>query len=96
MYDGKKIALYVDGEEVKSTDASGSMTPTTGPLFIGTKHPGAPDGDCMNGVLDEVVVMKRGLSADEVKELMKGAGKIFTAVEPSGKLAITWASVKLR
>jgi len=94
-YDGKKVAIYYDGEEQTSQNASGEMTPTTGPLYIGTKHPGAPAGDCWNGVLDEVGIFNRGLTADEIKEIMGGVLKGF-AVDVKDKLAVTWGRVKAK
>lgn len=96
VYDGSRLVIYVDGEEKASMKASGEMTPTTGPLFIGTKHPGAPSGDYMMGVLDEVIILNRGISQEEVKELMEGAEKLTTSVDPRGKMAAIWAEIKSR
>lgn len=96
MYDGSRLVIYIDGEEKASMKASGEMTPTTGPLFIGTKHPGAPNGDHMMGMLDEVIILNRGITQDEVKELMEGADKLLTPVDPRGKMAAVWAEMKSR
>lgn len=95
VYDGKMMAIYYDGEQQANQAAAGEMTPTTGPLYIGTKHPGAPAGDCWNGILDEVIILNRGLSADEIKELMKGLSVGF-AVNMKGKLPLTWGNIKSR
>ncbi|MFQ6044048.1 MAG: LamG-like jellyroll fold domain-containing protein, partial [Candidatus Poribacteria bacterium] len=37
VYDGKETAIYYDGEKVASQDASGEMTPSDGPIFLGAK-----------------------------------------------------------
>jgi hypothetical protein len=93
VYDGKEIALYIDGEKVAKLAASGEMIPSTGPLSLGAKwnDPGDP-GDYWKGKIDELAVFNRGLTADEIKEAMKGLGNL--SVEPAGKLATTWASIK--
>lgn len=97
VYDGKEVALYIDGEKVASKPASGKMTPSDGPIFIGTKHPGAPEGDYWNGMIDEVILFGRGLTGDEIKTVMKGFASMFpatTPVFPKQALATTWGSIK--
>jgi hypothetical protein len=94
VYDGKESAIYFDGEKVASQAASGEMIPTTGPIFLGAKwnDPGHP-GDYWKGVIDELAVLGRGLTADEIKQAMNGFGMIFS-VDAQGKLAATWGSIK--
>lgn len=97
VYDGKEVALYIDGEKVASKPATGKMTPSDGPIFIGTKHPGAPEGDYWNGRIDEVVIFGKGLSGDEVKTVMKGIANILappTSADSQGKLTTTWGEIK--
>ena len=43
--------------------------------------------------MDEFYIFGRALSEDEIKEVMDGE---FLAVEPEGKLATTWGSLKTR
>lgn len=94
VYDGKEIALYIDGEKVAHLSASGEMIPSTGPISLGAKwnDPGNP-GDYWKGKIDELAVFNRGLTADEIKEAMKGSVNILS-VEPAGKLTTTWGNVK--
>jgi len=66
-YDGSAMKLYFNGKEVATMAASGTMTTSTGPLFIGTKHSTAPAGDEYNGFMDDVRIYNRGLTAAEVK-----------------------------
>lgn len=49
-----------------------------------------------DGLIDEVYLWSRALSEDEIAELAAGTrpSKIATAVEPAGKLAIVWGSIK--
>ncbi len=61
------------------------------PLRIGESHFGPPV--YFKGVIDEVVLYNRGLSPDEVNELMNNP-ITGVAVEVTGKLAATWATVK--
>ncbi len=46
------------------------------------------------GMMDELNVWKRGLTQDEVKEIVSKGMKGFLAVQPNGKLAICWADLK--
>jgi hypothetical protein len=65
-YDGAMIRLYVNGAQVASKAASGVMPVTDGAVCIGAKTKNAPAGDHFNGVIDEVRIYGRGLSAGEV------------------------------
>ncbi|MBM4029686.1 MAG: LamG domain-containing protein, partial [Planctomycetes bacterium] len=66
-YDGSAMKLYFNGNEVATMAAGGTMTTSTGPLFIGTKHSTAPAGDEYNGLMDDVRIYNRGLTAAQVK-----------------------------
>ena len=99
VYDGKEIAIYIDGKKVVHQNASGEMIPTTGPLFIGAKwdDPAHP-GDYWKGMIDELAIFNRGLTEEEIKEVMeKGLKAILmpsTAVNAEDKLAVTWGEIK--
>ena len=45
------------------------------------------------GLIDEVVIYNRALSANEVEMLYKAEG---LPVEPSGKLATRWGEIKMK
>lgn len=75
-YDGTTMRLYVDGVEVASAAASGTITSSTTPLYIG----GGLFADAPNyftGMLDEVEIFSRALTATEVSDIFNagGAGK---------------------
>ena len=44
-----------------------------------------------DGIIDEVAIYNRALSADEIKELMSAPP---AAVRAAGKLATTWGGIK--
>jgi len=69
VYDGSKMQIWIDGvKAAERTDASGSISTTTDPLYIGTKTPTSPSGDFFYGTIDEVRIHSRALSADEVEQ----------------------------
>jgi len=64
------------------------------PLWIGFDGRAEPgEFPAFIGVIDEVSVYERALSADEVEQNFD-AGALKTAVEPADKLAATWGSAK--
>jgi hypothetical protein len=69
-YDGTAVRLYVNGTQVSSTPASGALLTSTQPLTIG----GDPIyGQGFEGLIDEVRVYDRALSANEIKADMNAA-----------------------
>ena len=70
-YDGDTLRMYHDGVEVGSIAASGTITNTVEPLHLGTL-PFQFTDFLLNGVLDEVMLWERALSADEVRCLVSG------------------------
>jgi len=50
--------------------------------------------ESFTGGIDEIVILSRSLEADEIQQLLNGWDEAF-AVEPEGKLATTWARVKV-
>jgi len=65
-YDGSMIRVYFNGAVVGETAFSGKMDVSTGPLFIGNKWSKAPAGDEFNGMMDDVRIYNRALSASEI------------------------------
>jgi hypothetical protein len=64
-YDGSYVRLYVDGAEVGTAlAASGSMPSTLPPVRLGTR---ASNNQYYNGIVDEVKIFSRALSAKEIK-----------------------------
>jgi hypothetical protein len=63
-YDGATLRLYVNGTQVSSKAVTGSLAVTTGALRIGGN---AIWGEYFAGVLDEVRVYNRALTAGEIQ-----------------------------
>ncbi len=96
-YDGKVMKLYINGVEEKELKTDGNAN------FNGewAGKIGTP-GDILQlkygsesytGGMDEIVLFSRALSADEIKQLLKG-WKSAMLVKPKDKLSITWGSIK--
>jgi hypothetical protein len=69
-YDGGVLRLFVDGAEVSSLAAGGTMPASGGPLRIGGNDVW---GEWFRGTIDEIRVYNRALSADEVRADMATA-----------------------
>jgi len=88
-----KFKLYFDGALQSGEDIGSIQTLNTSskPLAIGV----LPDPKVyyFNGTIDEVAIFSEELSGDDIKSITKGILNA-TAVFPSGKLAISWGSIK--
>ncbi len=90
-YDGEKVRQYIDGELDVEIDApAGNITSVDAVFRIGKSQTSL--GGAI-GYVDEVAIYNRALSADEIKQDMD-EGVLFD-VTPNGKLATTWANLKL-
>ena len=87
---GKSRKIYIDGKEtVEDAGKAGiEYLGTAGDTMIGSW---GATGQKFNGAIDEVAVWDRALTEDEIEQSM---GDLAAAVDPSGKLATTWARVK--
>ncbi|MDE0638420.1 MAG: LamG domain-containing protein [Candidatus Poribacteria bacterium] len=95
-YDGvNTIKLYENGTEFSSTDGYGGPPPRdTSEVNIGgwTNN----TSETLNGMLYDVAVFNVALSEADINELMDKGLSGLLPVEPAGKLAITWGSIKSR
>jgi concanavalin A-like lectin/glucanase superfamily protein len=66
-YDGARVRLYVDGEEVASRARRGTIQRSQDPLWIGGNR---PYGEHFHGLVDEVRVYDRALRPDEIRRDM--------------------------
>lgn len=92
-YDGSISRIYIDGEEVVSNNISGDILYDDAVLLVGTGAPHDPNYK-LNGALDEFAIFNRALPGDEVKEIMMSG--IAIAVSSHGRIAATWAGLKLQ
>jgi hypothetical protein len=67
VYDGSKMYLYVDGKLDAYKSASGSLNVSAANVYIG----GSPS-QSFNGLIDDVRIYNRALSADEIRTLYFG------------------------
>lgn len=90
-YDRKTFILYLDGEVDAQTAVSDKPDTHDNAIYVG----GCPlDASyAMSGVIDEIAVFKRPLTADEIKDAMKGLQSLL-AIAPLGKLTTTWGGIK--
>ncbi len=89
-YDGKEIAIYVNGKVQVAKPARGTIEASEGELRIGR---GDPAG-YFTGIIDEVAVFRVALNEDEIKKIMDKGLAAFLSVELQGKLVETWGNIK--
>ncbi len=87
IVNNKDMQLYVDGELEKEQNYNGPMTTGGSETEIGK----AGDGGFV-GIIDEVMIYSKALSADEVEQIFEAEG---LPVQPQGKLTTRWASIKM-
>ena len=95
-YDAKDtIKIYENGSEIGSVDGIGGPGPRNDTdVNIG----GWTDNtsETLDGMLYEVALFSVALAEEDINDLMDEGLSSLTAVEPSGKLATTWANIKSR
>ena len=98
-FDGEKIQIYLDSEL-----AGEKEVPNNGPVMVWNDNNieigGRPDTNggatlhLYKGLLDELAVYNRALTAEEVETVMN-ARDILT-VDITGKLTTTWGALKTK
>jgi hypothetical protein len=83
------LKLYVDGE-LAAEGPGGAEPEQWDERRIGSEH----DGRFLNGMIDEVRVYDRVLDEGEVAQNFNVTTNTLTSVEATGKLAMTWGSIK--
>jgi hypothetical protein len=74
-YDGSQARLYVNGAEVSRVAITGPFASETNPLILSGNGnpPGNTISEFVPGQLDEIVLYRRALGADEIARLEGGA-----------------------
>ena len=98
-YDGANLKLYVDGQLQKQVvPMPGAIAPNANDLTIGMNrsNPSAQEnGQSFDGMIDEVMIFNRALSAEEIKTVASagsggtaaaGKGKTFTKAQVARRL----------
>ena len=88
-FDGKVLRAYMDGVMEGETKTEIPPDHNTEPVRIGRW--GAPRGDYI--VIDEVAIFSEALTEDEIQNITMNLRDAL-AVEVSGKLAVTWGTLK--
>jgi hypothetical protein len=70
-YDGANMRLYVNGALVRTVARTGAILATSGPLHIGGNE--VWGGEWFAGLIDEVRIYNRALSASEIQADMSGS-----------------------
>jgi len=92
VYDGKTARIYVNGVEVLNGACTGVMRESKDmKWWIGSLY--GSQGRWFNGLIDEVYIWSKALTADEVKKSAEDT-LIVATVEKSGKIATAWGIMK--
>lgn len=91
-----KISIYMDSDPQEVFVAKGNkldnFVPFVEPVYIGAANNRGKVERYFPGVIDEVRIYDRPLTADEVKQNFQS--KVGLGVEPADKLPIVWAELK--
>src|SRR6185295_3521011 len=84
-YDGRRARLFVNGVEVGSVAATGAFAPEINPVILSGNGnaPGNFVSEFVPGRLDEVMLYRRALGADEIARLESGA-LLPSGIRPDG------------
>ena len=89
-YDGDALRIYINGELEGETGGVPPIDTSDLDLWIGADDWQLPTTS-LPGIMDDVRIYSKALTADEIKEVMEGV----TAVQMSAdKLLITWGKIK--
>ena len=96
-YDGTIFKCYIDGVLGEEWAYTGKMPQNTASVTIGRRSRG---GTFFNGMIDDVAIFNRALSADEIPNIMMGVGGFGPAsapTPPDGAIhPETWVSLSWR
>ena len=105
---GRRMRLFINGEEKESIEQTAAFTNSHEPLTIGKTGPniilGARlVGNSLDGIIDEVMILDQALTADQIKEAMELGKKGESlenfdpplSIETRSKLLIKWGEIKI-
>lgn len=85
------VEIYVDGELTHSQKSNNPVNPSGAPVEVTI---GTWTTEAWPGIVDEVRLWNRILTAAEIKDSMNKGADQFVAVRPAGKLATSWGEIK--
>ncbi len=97
-YDGTTQRLYVNGTQVATRATTGTIQVTSNPLWIGGNQ---PYGEYFTGLIDEVRVYDRALTATDIQTdmatgLQPGAGDTAAPTAPTALSATAVSATRVR
>ena len=71
---GGRFEIFVDGEQIMSQAMTGRFMPDTTPFLLGANGNGVAGGpsERFPGRIDEIMLYRRALSADEIAQIHDG------------------------
>jgi len=92
-YDGTASRIYVNTELDAEKEMSGNIDANVAEgVVIG--HFYGNDGRWFHGLIDEVAIYNRAISADEIGDMYTGGS--MASVNPESKAAVTWGELKIK
>lgn len=88
-FDGKKIVIYKDGEEVNAGPCEGKLNTNSEPLYLGCR--GGSSRWTM-GFYDDMKIYNRALSKAEIQKAMEKT--VSLPVRPKDRATVMWATLK--
>ena len=95
----KVVEMYVDGQPESKKGALSDAKAPWKPEWEGDVTPGETlqlkfGTESFTGGIDEIVIMSRAITQDEVEQLTRGWEDAAFAVQPRDKLAVNWGRIK--
>jgi hypothetical protein len=92
----KTMKVYIDGEAAQGAGGGAAHGTSAFNVNIGGCGVWDGDGNWFTGAMDEVAIFHSALEDNDIKAIMNdGFFKVLgLAVEPGGKLAVTWGQIK--
>jgi hypothetical protein len=90
--DKTDFKIYINGEEAGTApfvEMDGDITD----YYLGFDD--RQWDEWFTGAIDEVYILTRAMTADEIQSALEGPMKQIISVQPAGKLAVTWGQVKV-
>ncbi|MFC1713839.1 LamG domain-containing protein [Candidatus Poribacteria bacterium] len=94
-FGNKKARIYVDGVMEREVASTGDVDikPNDWPITLGVEANNL-SGQPYTGLIDEVAIFNRELSADELADIQQNGIPVSSVVNSGGKLAATWGALK--
>ena len=88
------VHVYIDGEYAEKKGGWANHGVSNFNVNIGGCGIWDPDGNFFEGAMDEVAIFHSALEQEDVQELMDKGFAQYLAVDPEGKLGVTWGHIK--